>query len=106
VPEPVVQLEEPSRGASKLSRLERPEPRGTAGFTLLEALVALAVAGAGLAAIGALANSSLRASFYTERDLAEIESARALARLSLECRVATRRQGLGVLEATALARVA
>jgi len=40
--------------------------------------VALAVAGSGLAAIGALANSSLRASLYTERHLAEIESARKI----------------------------
>jgi general secretion pathway protein I len=56
----------------------RPEPDGTAGFTLLEALVALAVTGAGLAAIGALANSSLRATLYTERHLAEIESARKI----------------------------
>ena len=56
----------------------RPERGGTAGFTLLEALVALAVTGSGLAAIGALANSSLRASLYTERHLAEIESARKI----------------------------
>ena len=56
----------------------RPEPGGTAGFTLLEALVALAVTGAGLAAIGALANSSLHATLYTERHLAEIESARKI----------------------------
>jgi general secretion pathway protein I len=60
-----------------LSR-SRPEPDGTAGFTLLEALVALAVTGAGLATIGALSNSSLRASLYAERHLAEIESARKI----------------------------
>ena len=40
--------------------------------------MALAVMGAGLAAIGALANSSLRADLYTERHLAEIESARKI----------------------------
>jgi len=40
--------------------------------------VALAVTGAGLAAIGALANSSLRATLYTERHLAEIETARKI----------------------------
>jgi len=40
--------------------------------------MALAVTGSGLAAIGALANSSLRASLYTERHLAEIESARKI----------------------------
>jgi len=53
-----------------------PERSGTAGFTLLEALAALAVMGAGLAAIGTLASSSLRAGLYTERHLAEVETAR------------------------------
>ena len=53
-----------------------PEGRGIAGFTLIEALVALAVMGAGLAAIGSLASSSLRAGLYAERHLAEIETAR------------------------------
>jgi general secretion pathway protein I len=61
-----------------LSRSGRPEQSRDAGFTLLEALVALAVTGAGLAAIGALANSSLRVTLYTERHLAEIESARMI----------------------------
>ena len=55
-----------------------PEGSGTSGFTLIEALAALAVMGAGLAAIGALASSSLRAGFYTERHLAEIETARKI----------------------------
>ena len=40
--------------------------------------MALAVTGSGLAAIGSLANSSLRATLYTERHLAEIESARKI----------------------------
>ena len=53
-----------------------PERSGAAGFTLLEALAALAVMGAGLAAIGTLASSSLRAGLYTERHLAEVETAR------------------------------
>ena len=53
-----------------------PEQRGIAGFTLVEALAALAVMGAGLSAIGALASSSLRAGLYAERHLAEIETAR------------------------------
>jgi general secretion pathway protein I len=61
-----------------LCRSPRLELSGTAGFTLLEALVALAVMGAGLAAIGALANSSLHVGLYTERHLAEIESARKI----------------------------
>ena len=57
-------------------RRANPERRGTAGFTLIEALAALAVMGAGLAAIGTLASSSLRATLYTERHLAEVETAR------------------------------
>ena len=57
-------------------RRANPERRGTAGFTLIEALAALAVMGAGLAAIGTLASSSLRAGLYTERHLAEVETAR------------------------------
>ncbi|MBV9290119.1 MAG: type II secretion system protein [Hyphomicrobiales bacterium] len=59
-----------------MSRSQNLEPVGTAGFTLVEALVALGVMAAGLAAIGALANSNLRVSLYTERHLAEIETAR------------------------------
>jgi len=59
-----------------LWRRANPERRGTAGFTLIEALAALAVMGAGLAAIGTLASSSLRAGLYTERHLAEVETAR------------------------------
>ena len=53
-----------------------PEASGIAGFTLIEALAALAVMGAGLAAIGSLGSSSLRAGLYAERHLAEIETAR------------------------------
>jgi general secretion pathway protein I len=59
-----------------LWRRANPERRGTAGFTLIEALAALAVMGAGLGAIGTLASSSLRATLYTERHLAEVETAR------------------------------
>ena len=59
-------------------RPANPEGLGTAGFTLIEALAALAVMGAGLAAIGALASSSLRAGLYTERHLAEIDTARKI----------------------------
>jgi general secretion pathway protein I len=59
-----------------LCRQSNPEGRGIAGFTLIEALAALAVMGAGLAAIGALASTSLRADLYTERHVAEIETAR------------------------------
>jgi general secretion pathway protein I len=59
-----------------LWRRANPERRGTAGFTLIEALAALAVMGAGLAAIGTLASSSIRAGLYTERHLAEVETVR------------------------------
>jgi general secretion pathway protein I len=59
-----------------LWRRANPERRRIAGFTLIEALAALAVMGAGLAAIGSLASSSLRAGLYTERHLAEVETAR------------------------------
>jgi general secretion pathway protein I len=61
-----------------LCRPANPERRGIAGFTLIEALAALAVMGAGLAAIGPLAGSSLRAGLYAERHLAEIETAREI----------------------------
>ena len=61
-----------------MSRSTNPEAGATAGFTLIETLVALGVMAAGLAAIGALANSSLRAGLYTERRLAEIDSARKI----------------------------
>jgi general secretion pathway protein I len=59
-----------------LCRPANPDGRGAAGFTLIEALAALAVMGAGLAAIGTLASTSLHAGLYTERHLAEIETAR------------------------------
>ena len=47
-----------------------PEQRGIAGFTLVEALAALAVMGAGLSAIGALASYSrlLKNSFLPQFD--------------------------------------
>ena len=61
-----------------MCRPANPETRGIAGFTLIEALAALAVMGAGLAAIGPLTASSLRAGLYAERHLAEIETARKI----------------------------
>jgi len=48
------------------------------GFTLIEAIVALGVMAAGLAAIGALAYSNLRATLHAERHLAQIEAARMI----------------------------
>ena len=59
-------------------RPANPEGRTIAGFTLIEALAALAVMGAGLAAIGSLAGSSLHAGLYAERHVAEIETARKI----------------------------
>jgi general secretion pathway protein I len=61
-----------------LSRSEDPERGRAAGFTLIEALAALGVMAAGLAAVGALANSSLRAELYVEGHLIEIETARMI----------------------------
>jgi general secretion pathway protein I len=61
-----------------LCRPPNPDGGGIAGFTLIEALAALAVMGAGLAAIGTLASSSLRADLYAGRHLAEIETARKI----------------------------
>jgi general secretion pathway protein I len=62
----------------KLLRPENPEGLRIAGFTLIEALAALAVMGAGLAATGSLASSSLRSGLYAERHLADIETARKI----------------------------
>jgi general secretion pathway protein I len=50
----------------------------SAGFTLIEALAALGVMAAGLAAVGALASSNFRASLRAERHLAEIETGRMI----------------------------
>lgn len=61
-----------------MCRPSNPKRRGIAGFTLIEALAALAVMGAGLAAIGPLVSSSLRAGLYAERHLAQIETARKI----------------------------
>ena len=48
------------------------------GFTLIEALVALAVAASGLAAIGLLANSSLRSDLHAQQHLAQISATREI----------------------------
>jgi general secretion pathway protein I len=61
-----------------LCRPVNPKDCRISGFTLIEALAALAVMGAGLAAIGSLASSSLHAGLYAERHLAEIETARKI----------------------------
>ena len=59
-------------------RSTRPEKHGAAGFTLIEALAALAVMGAGLAAIGSLTSSNSRVGLYTEQHLAGIEATRKI----------------------------
>jgi general secretion pathway protein I len=55
-----------------------PKAERNAGFTLVEALAALAVTAISMAAIGALSNTSLRSGLYVERHLAEIETARKI----------------------------
>lgn len=55
----------------------RPD-RGRRGFTLVETLVALAVATVSLAAIGSLAAGSFRSARHVERHLAEIETTEAI----------------------------
>lgn len=58
-----------------------PDPRarrGTAGFTLIEVLVALAVVAASLGAIAMVAGTSLRGTRALERRVALLETARAV----------------------------
>jgi len=50
----------------------------SSGFTLVEALVALAVAGISLAAIANLSNETLRSSLYVDRHLALVETAQQI----------------------------
>lgn len=50
----------------------------TQAFTLLEALAALAIMMAGLAAIGALAHSTFRSTLHAEQHLAQISAARRI----------------------------
>ena len=61
-----------------MSRSTSPRPCQTAGFTLIEALAALTVMATSMAAIGALANSSLRSGLYVERHVAHVETARKI----------------------------
>lgn len=55
-----------------------PEPRGSAGFTLIEVLVALAVVAASLAAIGTLIATSVRGARAVEQRVVLVERARAI----------------------------
>src|ERR1700722_11832276 len=50
----------------------------TAGFTLIEALVALAVVATSLSSIGALVATTVRGTRSIERHLTELETARAI----------------------------
>lgn len=61
---------------SRSSELEKASPEG--GFTLIEALVALAVVAISLATIGALVGSNIRATQALDRRLALVETARAI----------------------------
>jgi general secretion pathway protein I len=61
-----------------LSRATRSEWRGSAGFTLIEVLVALAVVAASLAAIGTLIATSVRGVRAVEQHVTLVERARAI----------------------------
>jgi general secretion pathway protein I len=62
-----------------LFRRPRSEPQSsTAGFTIIEALVALAVVASSLAAIGALVATSARGVGAIEHHVALVETARAI----------------------------
>ena len=80
-------------------RSTNPEKRGSAGFTLVEALAGLAVMAVSVAAIGELSNASMRSGLHVERHLAEIETARKIV-AGLPSREALRDGSLtGVLDA-------
>ena len=64
-----------------MSPVAAPDPRarrGTAGFTLIEVLVALAVVAASLGAIAMVAGTSLRGTRALERRVALLQTARAV----------------------------
>jgi general secretion pathway protein I len=61
-----------------LSRATPSEQRASAGFTLIEVLVALAVVAASLAAIGTLIATSVRGTRAVEQHVTLVERARAI----------------------------
>jgi general secretion pathway protein I len=61
-----------------LWRSAKASARRIEGFTLIEALVALAVAASGVAAIGMLTNSSLRSEQHAEQHLAQVSATREI----------------------------
>jgi general secretion pathway protein I len=60
-----------------LSRSTQPE-HGTAGFTLIEVLIALAVVAVSLSSIGMLIATTVRGTHSIERHLIELETTRAI----------------------------
>lgn len=61
-----------------MSRSTRASESASAGFTLIEALAALAIAAAGLAAIGTLSFAGLRSGVAVEQRLALVATARTI----------------------------
>jgi general secretion pathway protein I len=61
-----------------LCRSTRPSESGAAGFTLIEALAALAVASAGIAAIGSLLFSNTRSNLDAKRHIALLATAQII----------------------------
>src|SRR5947209_4454352 len=67
-----------SRGQSKLSRLTAPN-LGVEGFTLIEAVIALAIVAVSLSSIGALIAITVRGTRSIEQHLVRVETIRAIA---------------------------
>src|ERR1700686_72705 len=62
----------------RIARSEIRSPRGTAGFTLIEVLVAIAVLGVVLGAIGAVVGNTVRSIRSVDRRLPLLETAQSL----------------------------
>ena len=62
----------------RIARSEIPPPRGTAGFTLIEVLVAIAVLAVVLGAIGAVVGNTVRTIRSVDRRLPLLETAQSL----------------------------